>query len=120
MQQPQVYCYQRCSTCRKAEAWLQQHDVSYVRYEIVATPPTASQFEQWFAAGGRTVKSFFNTSGQKYRQLNLKDKLPTMSPHDAAKLLAEDGMLIKRPLVIAGDVVLSGFSPEKYAKYLLK
>lgn len=115
-----VYCYARCSTCKAALKWLDEHHVAYHSKDIVMATPTAAQFEQWFVESDRSVKSFFNTSGQHYRAQKLKDKLATMTPAEQAALLASDGMLIKRPLVVGPDFVLSGFKTAQFEQLLQK
>ena len=102
-------CYDRCSTCKKAEQWLIARGVEYTRREIKAEPPTEAELRAWHQLSGLPLKRFWNTSGLQYRALNLKDKLPAMSEEEQFALLASDPMLIKRPLLIGGDFVLPGF-----------
>ncbi|MBS7344884.1 MAG: arsenate reductase family protein [Caryophanon sp.] len=106
--------YPKCTTCRKAKAWLTQNGVAFEDLHIVEQTPTAAQIRQYHEASGLPLKKFFNTSGQKYRELGLKDKLPTMTDEDMYALLASDGMLIKRPLVTDGQKVTLGFKEAEF------
>lgn len=111
------YWYPRCSTCRKAKAMLDNRGVAYTTVDLKATPPHAEQFEIWFAQGNFPVKKFFNTSGQVYRELGLKDHLTELSNSEKANLLASNGMLIKRPLFVRdGKLLAIGFEAETYEK----
>ena len=91
------YWYPKCSTCRKAKAWLEQADVQFETIDLVQDTPSADTFEKWITASGLPVRRFFNTSGMKYRELGLKDKMADLSVEEASELLASDGMLVKRP-----------------------
>ncbi len=102
-------CYDRCSTCKKAEAWLQSKGIAYEKRPIKEKNPTAEELRIWNAKSGLPLRRFFNTSGLLYKELQLKDRLPTMTEEEMLSLLATDGMLVKRPLLIAGDTVLVGF-----------
>ena len=105
--------YEKCSTCRKAKAWLDSQGVEYQLRPIKEQNPTAQEIEAWWTQGGQPLKKFFNTSGQLYRQLELKDKLPGMSVEEQFQLLGSDGMLVKRPILLGDDFVLVGFrQPE--------
>ena len=105
--------YEKCSTCRKAKAWLDSQGVEYQLRPIKEQNPTAQEIEAWWKQGGQPLKKFFNTSGQLYRQLELKDKLPGMSVEEQFQLLGSDGMLVKRPILLGDDFVLVGFrQPE--------
>ena len=107
------YEYPKCSTCRKAKATLDNLDIDYKAIDIKLNPPTAEQFEKWFAEV--PLKKFFNTSGLVYREMGLKDKLADLNEHEAAELLASNGMLVKRPLMVKDDkIVLIGFKEEAY------
>ncbi len=97
------YWYPKCSTCRKAKAWLEQADVQFETIDLVQDTPSADTFEKWITASGLPVRRFFNTSGMKYRELGLKDKMADLSVEEASKLLASDGMLVKRPLLIKDE-----------------
>jgi arsenate reductase len=112
--------YPKCSTCQKAKAWLDEQGVAYEARHIVEQNPTAEELARWIGDSGQPVKKFFNTSGLKYKEFGLKDKLPTMSDEEQIALLATDGMLVKRPLLIGDGVVLAGFKAEKWAEALQK
>lgn len=107
-------CYPKCSTCQKAKKWLDEHNVEYTERHIVDDNPTYEELKEWYGKSGLALKRFFNTSGMLYRELQLKDKLPDMSEEEQLKLLATDGMLVKRPLVVDGDVVLTGFKEKEW------
>ena len=111
--------YPKCSTCQKAKKWLEAQGVAFEARHIVEENPTAEELSKWIAASGQPVKKFFNTSGLKYKELGLKDKLPSMTDEEQIALLATDGMLVKRPLVIGNGVVLAGFKEDKWAEVLL-
>ena len=106
--------YPKCTTCKKAKKWLDEHQVSYEDRHIVEDNPKAEELREWIAKSGLPIKRFFNTSGMKYRDLGLKDRLPEMSEEEQTELLATDGMLVKRPLVIGEDFVLVGFKEEQW------
>ena len=101
--------YPKCSTCKKAKAWLEAAGVSFVDRHIVEQNPTAEELQQWHKKSGLPLKKFFNTSGMLYKEMQLKDKLPQMSEAEQYDLLATNGMLVKRPLIIGEDFVLTGF-----------
>lgn len=111
--------YPPCSTCRNARKWLDEQGVSYVERHIVDEAPTVSELKTWMARSGLPVRSFFNTSGLVYRSLQLKDKLSSMTEEEQIALLASDGKLVKRPLVVAEDRVLVGFRPDEWREKLL-
>ena len=111
--------YPKCRTCQKAKKWLEAQGVAFEARHIVEENPTAEELSKWIAASGQPVKKFFNTSGLKYKELGLKDKLPSMTDEEQIALLATDGMLVKRPLVIGNGVVLAGFKEDKWAEALL-
>ena len=100
--------YPKCSTCQKAKKWLDTHNVTYVDRHIVENNPTYDELEQWHEKSGLPLKKFFNTSGIMYKNLQLKDKLQTMSEEEQLKLLATNGMLVKRPLIVDGEMVIIG------------
>lgn len=107
-------CYPRCSTCKKAQKWLDEHGVSYDYRDIKEDNPTESELRDWLDKSGLDVKRFFNTSGQLYKSMGLKDKLPDMSVDEKLRLLATDGMLVKRPILIDGGSVLVGFKEDEW------
>ena len=111
--------YPKCSTCQKARKWLEAHEIAFEERHIVEQNPNADELKTWQAASGLPLRRFFNTSGMKYRELNLKDKLPDMTEDEQLALLATDGMLVKRPLLILGDRVLVGFKEAEWAQALL-
>ena len=115
----QVLCYARCSTCKKALQWLDDHGVVYDLRDIKLDHPSETELRQWHAKSGLPLKRFFNTSGRQYRALELKDRLPEMPENEQFTLLASDGMLVKRPLLIDGDTVLTGFREADWANKLL-
>ena len=102
-------CYPKCSTCQKAKAFLEENGVSYTLRDIKTENPTEDELRQWHKLSGLSLKKFFNTSGLQYRALELTKKLPTMTEDEQFALLATDGMLVKRPLLIGEDFVLTGF-----------
>lgn len=110
--------YPKCSTCQRAKKWLYDHGISYDDRHIKEQNPTASELKQWHEKSGQPLKKFFNTSGLVYKALELKDKLPTMSEDEQYSILATDGMLVKRPLVIADGFVLIGFKEAEWEKQL--
>lgn len=112
-------CYPKCSTCQKARKWLEAHEIAFEERHIVEQNPNADELKTWQAASGLPLRRFFNTSGMKYRELNLKDKLPDMTEDEQLALLATDGMLVKRPLLILGDRVLVGFKEAEWAQAML-
>ena len=112
-------CYPKCSTCRKAQKWLDEHDVDYDIRDIKTENPDLAELELWHQASGLPLKKFFNTSGQLYRSLELSKKLPGMSDAEQYALLASDGMLVKRPILITDDnKVLVGFKEDQWAEAL--
>lgn len=112
-------CYPKCSTCRKAQKWLDEHDVDYDIRDIKTENPDLAELELWHQASGLPLKKFFNTSGQLYRSLELSKKLPRMSDAEQYALLASDGMLVKRPILITDDnKVLVGFKEDQWAETL--
>lgn len=111
--------YPPCSTCKKAKKWLDDHGVVYEARDIKQDNPTQEELRAWQARSGLPLKRFFNTSGQQYRALELKDKLPTLTEEEQFSLLATDGMLVKRPLLVTEDRVLVGFKEAEWAAALL-
>lgn len=107
--------YPPCSTCKKAKKWLDDHGISYTARHIKEENPTYEELKHWLETGGLPVKKFFNTSGLVYKSLGLKDKLPTMTVEEQLKLLATDGMLVKRPFVVTDSgKVLTGFKEKEW------
>ena len=104
---------------RKAKKWLDEHQISYEDRHIVENNPTFEELKDWYERSGLPLKKFFNTSGMLYKEMKLKDKLPEMSEEEQLKLLATDGMLVKRPLVVDGDTVLTGFREVEWTEKLL-
>ena len=107
-------CYPKCSTCRKAQAWLEEKNIPYTLCDIKENQPTEQELRTWAAQSGLPLKRFFNTSGLLYKSLQLKDKLPTMTEDEQFALLATDGMLVKRPLLIGDGFVLVGFKEAEW------
>lgn len=110
--------YPKCSTCQKAKKWLDSHNVSYEDRHIKENNPSKEELKKWFEKSGQPLKKFFNTSGLIYRDLGLKDKLPTMTEEEQLDLLSTDGMLVKRPLIIGDDFVLIGFKEKEWEERL--
>ena len=111
--------YPPCSTCQKAKKWLEAHNISFTARHIKEENPTYEELSAWYKASGLPLKKFFNTSGLLYKSLELKDKLPTMTEEEQLRLLASDGMLVKRPLVIADNAILTGFREKEWEETLL-
>ena len=112
-------CYPKCSTCQKALAWLDGHGIPYELRDIKEQNPTRQELEIWYRRSGLPLKRFFNTSGLLYKSLNLKDRLPAMGEAEQLDLLATDGMLVKRPLLVGEDFVLTGFREAEWTQALL-
>ena len=106
--------YPKCSTCRKAKKYLEEHQVTFEHRHIVENNPTAEELQEWIRRSGLPVKRFFNTSGKMYKEMELKNKLPKMSEEEQITLLANDGMLVKRPLLVEDDRVLIGFKEAEW------
>ena len=109
-------CYPKCSTCQKAKAWLEERGISYDLRDIKQNNPTVEELTAWYRKSGLPLKKFFNTSGLVYKELNLKEKLTTMSEEEQIALLATNGKLVKRPLVVTDHFVLVGFKPDEWEK----
>ena len=109
-------CYPKCTTCQKAKAWLEEQGRAYSLRDIKTENPSAEELRRWWQASGLPLKKFFNTSGLQYKALDLKNKLPAMSEEEQLALLATDGMLVKRPLLIGDDFVLVGFKEAEWAQ----
>ena len=112
-------CYPKCTTCKKAQAWLDGQGLTYDLRDIKTDNPTVEELTGWYHRSGLPLKKFFNTSGLQYKALGLKDKLPGMTEEEQLALLASDGMLVKRPLVVGEDFVLVGFKPAEWEETLL-
>lgn len=110
--------YPKCSTCKKARSWLEEHLLAYEDRHIVEKNPTAEELRTWIGRSGLEIKRFFNTSGLKYKELGLKDKLPGMTDEEKIELLASDGMLVKRPLVVTEERILVGFKEKEWEALL--
>ena len=108
--------YPKCSTCQKAKKWLDDHNIKYTERHIVENHPTYEELKEWHQKSGLPLKKFFNTSGLLYKEMQLKDKLPTMSEEEQLKLLATNGMLVKRPLAVAENFVRVGFKESEWEK----
>ena len=113
-------CYPKCSTCQKAKKWLEANNIEYKERHIVEDNPTYEELKDWHSKSGLPLKKFFNTSGLLYKEMKLKDKLPAMSEEEQLKLLASNGMLVKRPLLVNGDTVLVGFKEADWAERTLE
>ena len=111
-------CYPKCTTCQKAKKFLDERGISYTLQHIKEENPTAVQLRTWWQVSGLPLKKFFNTSGIQYRELGLKDKLPTMSEEAQLELLSTDGMLVKRPILVGENFVLVGFRPSEWEEKL--
>ena len=110
--------YPKCSTCKKAKQWLEKNNISFQDRHIVLETPTEKELETWIEKSGYEIKKFFNTSGLKYKELNLKEKLPTMDDKEKIRLLASDGMLIKRPILITQGKIYVGFKEKEWEELL--
>ena len=110
--------YPRCSTCQKAKKWLDENNLKYTERHIVEDNPSYEDLKDWYSRSGLPLKKFFNTSGLLYKDMKLKDKLPGMSEDEQLKLLATNGMLVKRPVLVNGDTVLLGFKEAEWAEKL--
>jgi len=111
--------YPPCTTCQKAKKWLDEHGIVYTDRHIKEKNPTYEELKQWYQRSGLPLKKFFNTSGLLYKSLNLKEKLPAMTEEEQLRLLATDGMLVKRPVVVTENVVLTGFRAGEWEEKLL-
>jgi len=111
-----VLVYRKCSTCQKALKWLEENKVEFTERAIVEENPTYEELKAWYEKSGLPLKKFFNTSGLIYKDMKLKDKLPVMTEEEQLKLLATNGMLVKRPLVVGEDFVLTGFKEKEWER----
>ena len=112
-------CYPKCSTCQKARKWLDEHGIKYTERHIVEKNPTYDELKVWYQQSGLPIKKFFNTSGMLYKEQKLKDQLPDMSEEEQLRLLATNGMLVKRPLIVKENLVLTGFKEKEWTEKLL-
>lgn len=115
-----VLVYRKCSTCQKALKWLESHQIFFEERPIIEENPTYEELKEWYRKSGLPLKKFFNTSGRLYKQMNLKDRLKDMPEEEQLKLLASDGMLVKRPLVVGDDFILTGFKEKDWEENILK
>ena len=115
----QFICYPKCSTCQKARKWLEANHLEFTERHIVEENPSYEELKEWYAESGLPLKKFFNTSGMLYKEMQLKEKLPAMSEEEQLKLLATNGMLVKRPLIVNGNAILTGFKEAEWEKALL-
>ena len=106
--------YPKCSTCQKAKKWLDEQNIEYTQRHIAEDNPSYEELKEWYDKSGLPLKKFFNTSGKLYKEMQLKDKLPSMSEEEQLELLATNGMIVKRPIVIKGDIVLVGFKEAEW------
>lgn len=110
--------YPKCTTCRRAKKWLDEHQIAYEARDIKEQNPSVEELTQWYQKSGLPLKKFFNTSGMLYKEMKLKEKLPDMSEEEQLALLASDGMLVKRPIVVTEDQVLVGFKEAQWEEIL--
>lgn len=115
----QVLCYAKCTTCQKALKWLKEQNIDFEERAIKEKNPTKEELQEWYQKSGLPLKKFFNTSGNLYKELQLKDKLPGMTEEEQLELLATDGMLVKRPLLVGEDLVLIGFKETEWLEKLM-
>lgn len=106
--------YPKCSTCKNAKKWLKENDIEFIDRDIISETPTEKELTKWIEGSGLDIKKWFNTSGIKYKELNLKEKLLSMSDKEKIELLASDGMLIKRPILVSDKGIFIGFKEEKW------
>ena len=112
-------CYPKCSTCRKAKKWLDEHNAEYTERHIADKKPTYDELKEWYEKSRLPLKKFFNTSGLLYKEMKLKDKLPSMSEEEQLRLLATNGMLVKRPILVTEDKIVVGFKEAEWAEIIL-
>ena len=115
-----VFVYRKCSTCQKALKWLEENQVEFEERAIVEDNPTYEELKEWYEMSGLALKKFFNTSGLLYKEMGLKDKLKDMTEEEQLRLLATNGMLVKRPLVVGEDFVLTGFKEKEWEEKILE
>ena len=112
-------CYPKCTTCQKARKYLNEKQIAFTERNIKEDNPTAEELKEWIAKSGLPVRKFFNTSGLLYKEMKLKDRLPEMSGDEQLKLLATNGMLVKRPLIVDGSTVITGFKEKEWSEHFL-
>lgn len=110
--------YPKCSTCKKAKKWLDDHSIKYTDRNIVEDNPSYEELKEWYLRSGLPLKKFFNTSGMLYKEMNLKEKLPAMTEEEQLKLLASNGMLVKRPLLVTEDIIRTGFKEAEWTEIM--
>lgn len=110
--------YPKCTTCQKAKKWLDDNKIEYTDRHIKEDNPTYDELKAWYEKSGLPLKRFFNTSGMLYKSMSLKDKLPTMTEEEQLKLLATDGMLVKRPIIVSDNIILTGFREKEWEENL--
>ena len=115
----QFLCYPKCTTCKRAQKWLNDNQIQYTFQDIKSEKPTLEELTVWYKLSGLPLKRFFNTSGLLYKSLELKDKLPQMTEQEMLELLSTDGMLVKRPLLVGDDFILVGFKEEEWRGKLI-
>ena len=111
-------CYPKCSTCMKAKKWLEEKEIEFEQRDIQEENPTAEELKTWWRKSGLPLKRFFNTSGKLYKEMQLKDRIPNMSEDEQIELLASDGMLVKRPILVQNEKVLVGFKEKEWQEIL--
>ena len=111
---PTALCYPKCGTCQKAEKWMKSNGIEYTYRPIKEENPTKEELKTWIAKSGLSVSKFFNTSGLLYKELNMKDKVRTLSEDELVDILASNGMIVKRPILVAGETVLVGFKEDEW------
>ncbi len=109
--------YPKCTTCKKAKKFLEENNIEFEQRHIVEENPTFEELKEWFEKSGFTINKFFNSSGMKYRELNMKDKVKELPNDELLQILSTDGMLVKRPLIVSGDKVVLGFKEDKYKEF---
>lgn len=117
---PQILCYPKCGTCQKAEKWLKANGIDYAYRPIKEENPTVEELSLWIDRSGLSISKFFNTSGLLYKENNMKDKVKTMSKEELIKTLSENGLMVKRPILLFGEKVLVGFKEEEWIELFLK
>jgi len=115
----QFICYPKCTTCQKAKKWLDANNIEYTERHIKDENPTIDELKEWHQKSGLPLKRFFNTSGLLYKEMKLKDKLPGMTEEEQYELLASDGLLVKRPIIIKDDFITTGFKENEWEENLL-